>query len=336
MGESEDYIIDIIGKQLNGTATASELQQLEAWLNAAPSQRREEYEAYKQIWDESGRSPFPGTDAFDTRAAWERIDRQMKVPKVQSSVTPALEPAPKKQITRWLLVAAAILVLGVGSFWLYKSINGDRTLTAETDNLVVSLSDGSVVTLRKGAVLSYPVKFRQGQRSVQLNGQAFFDIQKDARSTFSVQTATSTIKVLGTSFFVSIASDTVNVTVISGKIRLEDRENVESYVELSADQSVGLASHRFVKDSIRNTNYLAWKTGVLDFDNEPLDEVVKDLNSYYGDSVSLAPELVPVASTIKVTLHFNKESLSRVLEEIKLTTGLNSKEEENRTVFFHK
>jgi transmembrane sensor len=328
MGQTEDYIIDIIGKQFNGTATASELQQLEAWLNADPSQRKEEYEAYRQIWEASGELLFPSTVTFDTRSAWDKIDRQVKG---------AEAPATTKRIPRWLWVAAAaIILLGAGSFWLYKSANRDITLTAETDNQVVNLSDGSVVTLRKGAVLSYPVTFKEGQRSVQLTGQAFFDIQKDARSTFSVQTTTSTIKVLGTSFFVSIASDSVHVTVTSGRIRLEDRENVESYVELSADQSAGLTAHRFVKDSVPNTNYLAWKTGVLDFNNEPLDEVVRDLNSYYGDSVALAPELVSLASTIRVTLHFNKEPLTRVLEEIKLTTGLDSKEADNRTVLFHK
>lgn len=343
MGQTEDYIIEIIAKQLNGTASASELQRLEDWLNAAPSVNKPEYEAYVEIWEESGK--LPDGAAFDRPAAWEKVDRQIRArsgngqPPVRALQSPVRALGGRRQQIGWMLAAAALLVLLIGRFWLWTpthSSSSGISLTAETDNRVIDLPDGSVVTLRKGAVLSYPEAFGKGERGVQLQGQGFFDVRKDNRSVFVVHTANSAIRVLGTSFFVSAAGDSVKVTVTSGRVRFADRDNEASYVELSVDESAGLVSHRFVKDTVRNGNYLAWKTGVLDFNNEPLNQVVQDLNSYYGDSVSLSPGLDSAASAIIVKAHFDQEPLSRVLEEIKLTTGLTGREEGDRIVLYHK
>ncbi len=90
-----------------------------------------------------------------------------------------------------------------------------------TASQTISLPDGSTVRLGKGSKLYYPnfLHNTNGRREVYLDGEAFFDINKNAGHTFYVYTGQVITKVLGTSFFIrSNASDpTTTVTVRTGK-----------------------------------------------------------------------------------------------------------------------
>ncbi len=328
MGQLEDYIIEIIGKQLNGTATAAELDQLEQWLNKDPLLNHEEYNTYKRLWVETGE--LADNLVFDSQAAWKKLDSR-----IQQKAAARKQGIFHLARTRWM-VAAAVLLAVVAATWLLVSRQAttDLTITASTDNQAIRLGDGSTVTLRKGATLVYPAAFSSGARKLQLNGDAFFVVEKNSRSAFIVTTANAEIKVLGTSFFVHATADSADVFVNSGRIRFTNKNQKSSFVELNANEAATLIMNRLEKKTVKNANYIAWQTGILDFNDEPLDQVVQDLNDYYADSVVLSPELDTVAASIAVNAHFNKEPLDEVLKEITLATQIHSRRESNRIILY--
>ena len=83
-----------------------------------------------------------------------------------------------------------------------------------------------------------------------------------------------------------------------------------------------------------DSNFIAWKTGQLNFTNTALPQVLQDISHYYGVSVELDASLQATANAIPVTVHFNNQPLEQVLEELKLITGLQVKKDNDKTLFY--
>jgi transmembrane sensor len=113
------------------------------------------------------------------------------------------------------LAASIVLVLGLG-YWGLRKIDFSRLKPGITQTdpsileqlnstvwpTLVRLPDGSSVVLKPGARLRYPAIFKEKQREVYLQGEAFFEVKKDASHPFLVHTGEIVAKVLGTSFVV--------------------------------------------------------------------------------------------------------------------------------------
>ncbi|ACT93428.1 FecR family protein [Dyadobacter fermentans] len=95
--------------------------------------------------------------------------------------------------------------------------------------MVITLDDGSQVTLAPGAALTYPRRFSPGKREVQLKGDAFFSIMKDSQRPFFVYSGKLVTRVLGTSFWVKEGGDDrqMQVEVVCGKVSVFENENAE-------------------------------------------------------------------------------------------------------------
>lgn len=91
-------------------------------------------------------------------------------------------------------------------------------VTTTTATRFIQLADGSAVFLKKGSTLRYPLRFTGTQRFVYLDGEAFFEVAKDAKHPFVVQTNGLTAKVVGTSFSIRSGRETVTVAVRTGRV----------------------------------------------------------------------------------------------------------------------
>ena len=97
---------------------------------------------------------------------------------------------------QWRQIAAryaAILVAGVivAGMYLYQNRPDDRicTVSAERSDCSVTLPDGSVIRLTRSSQLNYPASFDDGNRTVHLTGEAFFEVSKRNGAPFTVTTA---------------------------------------------------------------------------------------------------------------------------------------------------
>jgi transmembrane sensor len=325
MSENE-YIISIIAKQLKAQASVQELQELQNWLQADASHQRQ-YDELLGIWQNSGRLlHVPG---FDTHNAWLKIENQIKQPQVA-------ETAP---VISLFIKRAAIAVVLLGAItlaaWWYFNRTEWQSFTALTGNQVLQLPDQSVVHVRKGSVLRFPQHFTAKERHVELTGEAFFEVQHNEQQPFRITTAHSAIRVLGTSFLVNTNETTDEVAVVTGQVQVQDKKNFNQVI-VPAGQRVVLLQHQFMQQSITDSNFIAWRTGHLNFANAPLQKVLEDVAHFYGETIELEPTAAPAAAALRMTLRFENQPLEQALEEIRLITGLALKKENGKIIFYQK
>ena len=123
--------------------------------------------------------------------------------------------------------AVALLCLSVWTAYLYMQPAAIQTISTLAETRTVRLPDGSSVMLNHYSSLSYPEKFQSDKREVELNGEAYFEVSKDPKHPFIVQTETIDVQVLGTHFNVDAYHDNLDVktTLLSGSVAVSNKSN---------------------------------------------------------------------------------------------------------------
>jgi transmembrane sensor len=321
--EENEYMESLILKHLNQEASPEEESALQQWLHADPG-HRQDYRGLEKIWQDSG--PALHRHLFDKDLAWEKMQPRMAYAK-----TKPLFPGEK-----WMIAAAAILILASAGWWYsIKNRVEPRMILAQDGDRQLSLPDGSVVYLRKGAMISYAEPFTGKERQVEMSGEAFFQPAHDPGTPFRINTPHAIIEDIGTSFLVRDEAATDEVIVTTGKIKFTDRTQSSHSIVLVSGQKAILKENQFIQSVPSDSNFMAWKTGVLNFRGTPLDQAAQDLANLYRLTVSFAADLQTETGKIRVTARFENQSLEEVLEELQLTTGLKINHEKN-TLFFHR
>ena len=325
----KEHIVSLIAKQLQGVATPQEAAELQQWLKSDAA-CQQEYDDMAVIWHKS--SQFLAEPQFNTEVAWVKLDDQI------AHLT-ARDKKPFHTIISVLFsntakAAAAILIVAAGGYWWYNHAQW-QTFTAVAQNETLTLPDKSVVELRKGSTIKYQKQFDKDERRVELTGEAFFTVQHNEHQPFLVITDNAEVKVLGTSFLVHSTGTADEIVVVTGKVNVADKkENDNKVILIKGQRAVLKQDHHFYQDQVADSNFIAWKTGKLNFTNTALSQVLQDISHYYGVSVELDPSLQNNAATLPVTVHFNNQPLEQVLEELKLITGLQAKKENDKTLFY--
>ncbi|MEM7298387.1 MAG: FecR domain-containing protein, partial [Bacteroidota bacterium] len=182
-----------------------------------------------------------------------------------------------------LRIAASILIVASVATALYLNQTATRWTEVYADNSIkeVELPDGSLVTLNRGTTLYYAQNVKV-MRSIKLEGEAFFDVQRDETRPFVIAAENARVEVLGTSFNVKSGDERVEVTVASGKVKLGDQQDEISTI-LTKDQSAVFDTQsKNLASSELDPNYLSWKTGVYSFTNTPVLEALEDLSKFYN------------------------------------------------------
>ncbi len=198
-------------------------------------------------------------------------------------------PAPKRRplFRRMWYAAAAIVLAAVSIPAALRYFDSEppqyvETATAAGETKVVLLSDDTRVTLNAESRLRYPDGFSGGERAVELEGEALFEVASDPGRPFLVKTENMQVQVLGTVFDVKEYGNdaTSSVSVSSGKVEV-DLDG--SHVQLGMNQRVEIdrATGNFVKSSADAEKFFSWKEGALYFNKTPIEEVVNVLNRHY-------------------------------------------------------
>jgi transmembrane sensor len=243
----------------------------------------------------------------------------------------------------WVTLAAAAVCAGVvcsALFW--KTSAPDTFSTAVGENRLVTLGDGSTISL--GGDTRIAVVVSQKERTVELaKGEALFKVAKDPTRPFKVRAGDATVVALGTAFDIQRDSDRAIVSVTEGRVLVEPaiaflpvsllqefKPNLRT-VRLSAGQqttagSTGIAEPSQVEDPAAPT---AWQSGRLAFHLQPLRYVLEDVNRYASKPVVLAEaslgELVITGTVERENIKGWVGSLERVFE-------LEAVEEDDRIV----
>ncbi|MBA3067782.1 MAG: DUF4880 domain-containing protein [Hyphomonas sp.] len=181
------------------------------------------------------------------------------------------------------------------------------TAVGETQD--VSLEDGSRVKLNTDSKIE--VEFAQASRSVYLEkGEAFFDVAHDTSRPFTVYAGDRSVTAVGTAFSVRWTDEELVVTVSEGKVaygRGLSRSAADQIVQVSASAPPPAAAllgagQRLEVSSLSNaetverlpdnvmSRELAWRSGFLDFEDAPLQEVVREMQRYTPQRIEIADQ----------------------------------------------
>lgn len=289
--------ITLIHKELSNELDASERVALRDWQSSQP-EASTVYEETKKTWSLCGKADAASDWTPDTECAltkfWARLSEQQAETRPEAHQN--LGRQRRMPVWSWAAAAAVLCLLGLG-FWQFWGGNIGagakdwQTVVAETgQNREVRLPDGSSVQLRGGTTLSFPKKFSAQERPVRLQGEAFFDIAKDAARPFRIETRSAQISVLGTSFNVRESNDGQQcaVAVRTGLVQVSPKNGEESVLLKAGDRlDYNAQAHRMTQTTGRPINDDAWLRGELQFQDTPLNTVVADLAAHYQVTVAL-------------------------------------------------
>jgi ferric-dicitrate binding protein FerR (iron transport regulator) len=141
--------------------------------------------------------------------------------------------------------------------------------------------------------------------------------------------------VLGTSFTINTTSLQDELVVSTGKVLFTHKAATGEKHVILPNQYSKLDTNGFAIKPLNDPNFLSWKTGILTFDNTPIDQVAATLSLHYNLPVITDSLLLkqPVRPTI--TARFNGQSIESVLEEIKLLVNIGHRKQ-NDTIFLFK
>ena len=200
------------------------------------------------------------------------------------------------RLSGWKIVlkiaAALVIVSTVGLIaylrqeQLYAEMLSFTTGRGEVASVV--LPDNTTVWLNSNSVIHYPAEFNKKNREVYLEGEAYFDVAKDADHPFIVTARNYQIKVLGTEFDVNAYSDSASgfyTTLVSGSVEMSmiGEDSRQSTVLLPGQRLTYNAENDKVSVSYVDTESItSWRTGRITFCHTPLSEVLMMIGNTFG------------------------------------------------------
>jgi len=148
--------------------------------------------------------------------------------------------------------------------------------------VVLTLSDGTKVWLNNESSIRYPVAFAGNERKVEITGEAYFEVAKNAKMPFRVKINNSTeVEVLGTHFNINAYADeaSINTTLLEGSVRVTTNKKVQ-FLSPGQQARVNANAIRLITDA-DVAQAVAWKDGSFSFTDADLPTVMRQLARWY-------------------------------------------------------
>lgn len=198
----------------------------------------------------------------------------------------------------------------------YKTIQEENQLIVPRGGEYrITLSDGTRVWLNAVSVLTFPPAFAGNERKVRLVGEAFFEVTPDTARPFIVTTACMDIKVLGTSFNVSVYEDeeTVHTTLVKGSVEVQTAQ--QEAMMLKPGEQACLAGNRMTVKAVNTRQFTSWIDGKFMFCNTTLEEISKQISRWYDVDIFFSSEQIKTICFTGAILRFEPlEELIRMIE----------------------
>jgi transmembrane sensor len=303
----------LLEKVFSQKATTKEGFEAEQWRNATPENEMI-YAQLLNYFREKGSLPVHFTP--DVKKAYTAVAEQTG--SVKSSKIRYL------QVSTWVKVAA-VLVFALIGWWVayeqeaFRAITYASVTTSDSVQTTVVLPDGTRVWLNYGSELQYSRRFK-ANRTLQLNGEAYFEVAHDSLHPFVVHANNASVRVLGTKFNVEAYANTAidDVTVTEGRVSYGAGQ--ETVKLIAGDKGLFSKETGAVQKTINDdANFLSWKTKAFIFDNTQLTDALSDLAKVYRFTFKFS---APSLSNLTLTAQFTNRPLDEILQTISLTLSV--------------
>lgn len=151
------------------------------------------------------------------------------------------------------------------------------------------LPDGTAVWLNAASSITYPTAFTGDERSVQITGEAYFEVQKDKTRPFRVKfnagADSGIVEVLGTDFNINAYTDedAVRTTLLEGSVRVVGRET--TLLHPGQQSQLDSKGHTKLIPDADVEDVIAWKNGRFHFENADIQTVMRQIARWYNVEV---------------------------------------------------
>lgn len=326
----KDYVHDInddlLVKYLLQETTPGENRQVEAWIAAGTANQRY-FEHFKLIWDKS--RVLAAQSSIDEEGAWQRFQQRVNnggntSQGVVRSLNRRLSP-----LKVAALLIATVSVVAMVYFFLRPADAGiPVTLATVNASQVDTLPDGSVITLNRHSSLSYAGAFNKKGRTVDLKGEAFFNVKPNKNKPFVVHVNGVTVTVTGTSFNIKTNGTKTEVIVETGTVQVS---NSRQSIALTPKEKI-IVSHpdsTLNKEQVTDQLYKYYRDKTFVCDHTPLWKVVQVLNEAYDVDIIIESK---EKRQFPLTTTFHNEPLDNILNIIAQTLDVTVTHDNSRII----
>jgi transmembrane sensor len=274
----DNFPWELIVAALQDTLAPEEELILRDWL-ALNQENRTQYEKLQQLWKE-GLADYVFYRGADEVKAWEALRQRIGGSRIVSAIPPKRLPV----MGLWMAVATLFLLVAGAGWWYFARQNAPLLYETADKEKKVSLSDGSFMVIEPRTRIRVAHDFNQSDRTVVLeSGKAQFVVAPQAQLPFTVDADVASIKDIGTIFTVQKTTDSIQVTVSSGKVAFIQKETGKS-LDIAAGRSLVFypMEHRF--GDIRP---VAGKTASMRFYNAPLSDIIATLQEAFDKKITI-------------------------------------------------
>lgn len=267
------------------------------------------------------------------RTGWRAADRI-------GSLGPIDDRAPNRPVRPlhrrwhpWTVAASLALVVGGGAAFVFSDAQLPL-FAAQTFETPVGARENVVLADRSRIELNTATQMRAvvtaNRREVWLDrGEAFFDIKRGQRSPFVVHVGTRSVTVLGTKFAVRRDGTNVTVSVLEGRVRVDDASDHKAI----RSSTISAGDVAFVRDTTtlvavhaetRVENALVWREGMLNFDDARLIDAAKEFNRYHRRQIVITGN---AAANMRIDGAFQSANVDAFTQLLRDAYGLRVTEE---------
>lgn len=301
-------ISKIIKRYLSGRFSTETEEKVQRWIIKDENTDDKE-SASLEYWDSLDVAPDS-----KTYSALDRVNRRIGYSQTQSIKVPLY-----KKFSRITAVLIPLFIVAGG--YLYYNNTKDNLIeisVAYGEEKHLILPDSSEIWINAGTTIKYPKEFKGDRRTVYLNGEAYFSVQKDVSKPFIVETNNLSVKVLGTKFNVKAytSDEKVITTLTSGKVEVSADNN--SYILKPNEQlTFNTKTSTTIVDKVPSNETDAWLSGQLIFTDASFDEILQTLERHFNISITNNTTISPTKLyTVKFLKDEQLDDILNILGEI--------------------
>ena len=264
---------DILYKFFEGTASLDEEKDVRQWMEASADNRRAFFKERKL---------FDGMlllgDENIIRSGKKRFTINLSSLRTE------------------LIKIAAVVALTLGGSFMYQQIQTEQTpialqtITVSAGQRInITLPDGTCVWLNARTTIQYPVTFNANERLVKLDGEAYFEVARNEKKPFIVQTDKYNIEVLGTKFDVESysESESFETALMEGSVKISSLTDANESLMLTPYNKAYLYEGKLRVMPVDDCNSYRWREGLICFKNETFASIMKEFEKYYGINIHI-------------------------------------------------
>lgn len=331
-------INEIIIHYLDGSASKEEKDFLLQWLKQS-DKNRTDFMTTRDLWLSC--HVAMGND-IEVNIAFDRL--KDRILRETQQINKVIKLKKKLYAWRWAGIAAALfLLVGISYKIGYQHADSKQQvfvqkqlITAKGSKGQFTLPDGSIVWLNSESKLAYPESFSDNERRVQLEGEAYFEVQEDKSKPFIVEAGKIDVEVLGTHFNIDSydSNKAIYTALLEGSVKISGKDfNNPIYLRPNELLCYQKADKIISIEKTKVNLYIDWIKDRLIFDNACLSDIIISMQGRYNMDIE-CPKSFASATYLSFTIR--QESIEEVLNAISLIIPIKYKIEENKAYIIPK